>query len=72
MKTPGKQNKISDYFIGVFPQAELDEMIDDCVKQVLEGDGTSDWETIFENKILVKQIQLEMKLSEAYESATGI
>ena len=69
MKTPGKQKKISDYFIGVFPQEELDAMIDDCVKQVLEGDGTQDWETIFENKILVKQIKLEKSLLEAYESA---
>ena len=69
MKTPFGQKKISDYFIGVFPQAELDAMIDDCVKQVLEGDGTQDWETIFENKILVKQIKLEKSLLEAYESA---
>ena len=62
MKSPRKANHIADYFVGVFPKDELDAMVDECVAQVLAGDGTSNWETLFENKVLVKQIQLEKEV----------
>ena len=67
MKSPRQQKLISDYFVGVFPEDELRQMVDECVAQVLESDDDLDWQVLFENKILVKQIQLEMKLKEAYE-----
>jgi hypothetical protein len=71
MKKPYQERYISDYFVGVFPPDELNQMIDDSTAkalQIFEETGEEmDWQVIFENKVLVRQIQLGMKELEIHK-----
>ena len=73
MKTPFGQKFISDYFVGCFPQEVIHKWMDESTAECLdvyEATGEDvDWQVKFLNKVLVYQIQLEQKISEAYESA---
>jgi hypothetical protein len=71
MRKPFQERYISDYFVGVFPPDELNQMIDDSTAEALqifeEMGEEMDWQVIFENKVLVRQIQLGMKELEIHK-----
>ena len=73
MKKPFSERWISDYFVGVFPEEEINTMMDKANAKSLDifdrtGEEVS-WELIFENQVLVKQIKLGMETTRLYKEA---
>ena len=72
MKKPFSERFISDYFVGVFTQEEINRMMDESNARSLEllekGDDVS-WEIFFEMKVMKKQQDLYETIKECYARA---